>query len=1003
MMRHRWTNFAGLICMTLCVPPLAALNPTFKISQYSHTAWKGDSGLQAVRRLAQTPDGYLWLATRGGLVRFDGARFTTYLAGSVPGLESSTTQDLLVDSDGSLWIATLGGGVSHYQQGKFQSYTTREGLPSNEIQSLYRDTRGIIWVGTRDGKIARLNHDRFESVSLGIQARDITAFLEDGDHSFWIATFGNGVFRLRDGVQTSFSVGEGVPDARVSGMCRDRSGKIWTAGYKGVSSWDGKRFVPDLAVNKSLDYAIGCRQDRDGNLWVAASSGLFRAQGDRVEKLDRNSDLSNYFTSDVFEDREGNLWAATRGGLDRLRDGPFRTFTGKEGLVGEPGPIIVGDHGAVWTTSQGQVDRIDGNGLTAWPVTLPSRAQAIAWLALPGSESLIGFNGSVVRWHPNGSTTTIPALAGLNVTCLLKARDGTVWIGTTNRGLLRWDASPGPRNSLAVVVADKPIAALAEDRAGAIWAGSYLGGGLYRITGEKVEHFGPSEGIKSDVYTVFVGEEGDLWIGSLGGLSWFHDGNLRTVDSRQGLPSNQVFAIVDDSYGRLWISTFGGIAFIEKNSLVDWAEGRRDRLNPTVYRPTEDTRPRNAGEKSPNAARSDDGHLWFAFATGVSELIPPDPSVSPENDFPQLIEDVKVDGVSHERPDRLRVPPGARSIEIAYTAIALTNPESVRFRYRLDGVDQAWVNADTRRTAFYNNLKPGAYTFTVSSSSGAGQWRDAPALVLEQLPYFYQTTWFLLLMETVAVSVGVFIYRLRVQQAVDRIQAGLEERMEERARIAQELHDTVVQAIAGSTMLVESAAEKVPDSLPIVKGILLRATDMLDFALTESRAALKGLRDTTRSETDLAKQLAAEAANAADPKVTFEVAILGEVRELRPLIRYEVFRIGSEAIANAFRHSGGTSVGLEVGYVNGLRVVVQDNGKGIPVDILQHGKDNHFGLRGIRERADRIGAKLAVRSRSGQGTEIEITVPEGIAFETPPGAPSLLARCLSRLRRRHVC
>ena len=182
----------------------------------------------------------------------------------------------------------------------------------------------------------------------------------------------------------------------------------------------------------------------------------------------------------------------------------------------------------------------------------------------------------------------------------------------------------------------------------------------------------------------------------------------------------------------------------------------------------------------------------------------------------------------------------------------------------------------------------------------------------------------------------------------------------------------------------------------------MRAADTLDSALAESRAALKGLRDTTRADTDLARQLAAEAANAADPKVAFRLAIQGEIRELRPMIRYEVFRIGSEAIANAFRHSGGSSVGLEVGYVNGLYVLVQDNGKGIPADILQHGKDGHFGLRGIRERADRIGAKLAVRSRLGKGTEVEITVPEGIAFETAPGTPSFLARCLSRLRRQHV-
>ena len=392
-MRCVWRTVVGLACAAVCTPPLSALNPAYRISQYLHSAWKSDSGLQSVRRLAQTPDGYLWLATRGGLVRFDGSRFTTFLAGAVAGLDSSTTQDLLVDPDGSLWIATLGGGVSHYHNDKFRSYTMRDGLPSNDIQSLFRDTQGVIWVGTRDGKIARLNHDRFEKVSLAIPSASISAFLEDDDHSLWIATFGDGVFRLRNGVLTRLSVHEGLPDGRVADLYRDRSGKIWTAGWKGISSWSGSRFVPDSAVNQAVDYAIACRKDRDGNLWVAASSGLFLSQGDRVARLNRESGLSADFVADVFEDREGNLWAATRAGLDRFRDAPVRTFTAREGLVGQSGPVAVGDHGEIWTMSDRQVDRIAAGELSTWRFALPSHGQPATFLPQPDSELLIGFAG----------------------------------------------------------------------------------------------------------------------------------------------------------------------------------------------------------------------------------------------------------------------------------------------------------------------------------------------------------------------------------------------------------------------------------------------------------------------------------------------------------------------------------------------------------------------------------------------------------------------------------
>ena len=987
-MRCVWRTVVGLVCATVCAPQLSALNPAYRISQYLHTSWKSDSGLQAVRRLAQTPDGYLWLATRGGLVRFDGVRFSTYRAGSVPGLENNTAQDLLVDPDGSLWVATLGGGISHYQHGTFRSYTTRDGLPSDDVQSLYRDTRGVMWVGTRDGKIARFVAGRFEKVSLGIPESSITGFVETSDQSLWISSYGNGIFRLRDGVVTAFSVKDGVPDSRVTGLYRDRSGKIWTAGWKGVSVWDGKRFIADSAVNKSVAYAIGCGEDRDGNLWIAASSGLFRAQKDTVVKLDRNSGLSSDFTSDVFEDRDGNLWIATRAGLDRLRDGPLRTFTTKEGLAGGSGPIVVGDGGAIWTIGDGQVDRIAANELSTWRAALPSpAAQSVVWISQPDAALLIGFNSGVLRWRPNGAATSIPALAGLDVQCLLKARDGTIWIGTQNRGLLRWKPSRGSEASLEAVVPDKAIAALAEDHAGAIWAGSYFGGGLYQVQGEKVRHFGQAEGLKSSyVYTVFVDEKNDVWIGSTAGLSWFQNGILRTVNSQQGLPSDQVFAIVNDSYGRLWVTTFAGIAFLERESLTEWAEGRRDRLNPTVYRATDEMQIYAVGRTFPNAVRSHDGHLWFAFAQGVAEVTPPAPGASQENNFPVLIEDARIDGVPHARPDRLRIPPGSRSIEIAYTAIALTNPESVRFRYRLEGLDPAWVNADTRRVAFYDNLKPGSYKFTVAASSGAKQWRQAPSVVMEQLPFFYQTTWFAVLVSATFLSLCILFYRFRVRQAVNRIQAAFQERVDERTRIARDLHDTLLQSFQGVLLKFHAVTYRLPDR-PEARNELEGAIEQARQAIAEGRDAVQGLRSSVVVTNDLARAITTFGEGLASdqngrPAPDFRVHVEGESRDLAPLVRDELYRIAGEALRNAFRHAGARRIEVEIHYdARRLRMRVRDDGKGIDPQVLgAGGRPGHHGLPGMRERAELVGGSLAVWSEVNSGTEIELTIPSAIAY-----------------------
>ncbi len=219
--------------VAVCLPAYA-LNPDYALSQYVHTSWRSDARLQAVRRLKQTPDGYLWVATREGLSRFDGVRFSTFNAASEQGLESSTMQDVVIDPDGSLWVASLGGGIAHYQAGKFHSYTSRDGLPSDYIACLFRDSKGILWIGTRDGKIARMVQGRFEPVSLGVPVSPITAFLETTDQSLWIATFGDGVFRLHNGKLTAFSVEDGLPDERIAGFCRDHFGKVWTAGWKGI-------------------------------------------------------------------------------------------------------------------------------------------------------------------------------------------------------------------------------------------------------------------------------------------------------------------------------------------------------------------------------------------------------------------------------------------------------------------------------------------------------------------------------------------------------------------------------------------------------------------------------------------------------------------------------------------------------------------------------------------------------------------------------------------------
>ncbi len=687
--------------------------------------------------------------------------------------------------------------------------------------------------------------------------------------------------------------------------------------------------------------------------------------------MDRSSGLSGDFVSDVFEDREGNLWVGTRAGLDRLRDGQVRTFTSREGLV-DPGPIVADDSGGLWTLSDKKISRIATNKMKDWPVHLPSGSRPLTMLSSPHSPFWIGFDGGLEQWSADHAAKA-PELAVLGVQSLLRAQDGSIWIGTENRGLLRW--SPGPQTLVETGVTDKFISTLAEDHTGAIWAGSNHGG-LYRVAAGNVQHFGPHEGLRSPgVYALCVDGKGDLWIGSTGGLSWFQEGQIRTVNSQQGLPADQVFAILDDSYGRLWLTGFGGIAAIEKKSLLEWATGQRQRLTPMVYRIAEGLQINTIGRVFPNAARSADGHLWFSTADGLWEVSEAPPPVlrMPRNSPVLIEEDAAIDRVSHTGAglgsELRRVHAQLNSVIRRSRSPILSGSDSAT---AWKGSTAIGSDADARRVASYNNLKPGSYTFRVSARVGGEPWRESSALVLEQLPYFYQTRWFMLLASATALFLAFLVYRLRLQQAINRIEAGFQERMRERTRIAQELHDTVVQAIAGSTMLVENAAEKIPDSLPVVKGALLRAVDKLELALAESRAALKGLRTSGSPENNLAKQLSDVASDARTPDLAFRLLITGESRALRPVIQYEVFRIASEAIVNAYKHSGAKSLRVDLDYLNGLRILVRDDGRGMPEQVRLQGTDGHFGLAGMRERADRIGAALEVSSRAGEGTEVSL-------------------------------
>jgi signal transduction histidine kinase len=381
--------------------------------------------------------------------------------------------------------------------------------------------------------------------------------------------------------------------------------------------------------------------------------------------------------------------------------------------------------------------------------------------------------------------------------------------------------------------------------------------------------------------------------------------------------------------------------------------------------------------------------LWFGTAGGLCKVTLTDPAALHPSQFPVLVEDVTVDGSVRAEPSRIRITAGTRSVELRYTALTLSNSEAVEFRYRLEGFDDDWVQAGTRRLAFYNNLKPGTYKFRVDARIGGEDWRQSPALVLEQLPFFYQTWWFIALVSAAVLSLIIFIYRLRLRQAVNRIQAGFQQRVDERTRIARELHDTLLQSFQALIFQFQAARNMVPRKPEDAMHALDEAITATAQAIAESRDAISDLRPDPAAQRDLPELLSAagpelartDSVNGNPP--TFRMFVEGKPRTIPGPIQDEVYRIACEAIRNAVLHARASRIEGEVHYdKDRLRLRIRDDGKGIDPKILANGgRSGHWGIPGTLERAKRIGSRVEFWTEEGAGTEIELVIPAAIAYE----------------------
>jgi signal transduction histidine kinase/sugar lactone lactonase YvrE len=732
--------------------------------------------------------------------------------------------------------------------------------------------------------------------------------------------------------------------------------------------------------------ALAMIRDRQANVWVAGGGrGLLRVTAEEVSVLDADQAGDRPSVSSVFEDREGNIWAGSSRGLVRLRDTVFTTWSTRQGLPSDTvGPVYVdralrtwlapADRGLYWLRG-GEMHAITGAGLAADVVYSIDGAGDDVWVGRQQgglTRIRVGARGTAIDRF-----TQADGLAQNNVYSVRVARDGSVWAGTLSGGVSHFKDGVFHNVTVADGLPSNTIAAILDSAAGDIWLGTP--NGLSTRSNGRWRVLRIADGLPSnDVNALMEDASGAIWVGTASGLAVVRDGRAQSLAAAHPRLHTPILGLAEDASGWFWIATTDGVYRVVRRALESGRVGDGDIRS---FGTADGLLSVEGVKRHASLAVDPRGRVWLATTRGLAMA---DPARADAHAPPALvrIEGVSADGETLPVGSAVGVPAGRQRVTIDYAGLSLAVPERVRFRYRLDGFDRDWSAPVEAREAVYTNLGPGHYTFRVKASNGDGVWPDDEAVLgFEVAPTAWQTSWFRLSAALLCVAAAWGVYRLRLLQVARRMNERFDERLAERTRIAQELHDTLLQGFVSASMQLHVAADSLPAESPS-KAAVGRVQELMARVIDEGRHAVRGLRSTAANAYDLERAFAgipAELPAGGNPE--YHVIVQGRPRPLAPLIRDDVYRIGREAVVNAFRHAAAGRVDLEIVFApRELQLIVRDDGRGIDPGVVRSGTDGHWGLPGMRERAGRIGAQFKVSTRAGAGTEVALVVPGQVAF-----------------------
>jgi signal transduction histidine kinase/ligand-binding sensor domain-containing protein len=929
------------------------------VERYVVTSWAHRDGLPStlIYAITQTRDGYLWLGTSDGLVRFDGINFdhrklivnSELMLGAVTALHGA--------KDGALWIGSALGSVTKMSGAHLRKY--RLGA---QVEAIVEPSPGDIWVIANTGLYRFANEEQAELAPVeSVASAKIVGLFETARGAFLLGTRGFPLKMVNDVTQFAAVYGlRVVLSGHTFLLSEGRYGGVW---------------LTDGTSRKEDTHSVFLH-DRRGYFWAgSAATGLIRTS---PEGARTTPELANRLVESLFEDREGNVWVGSNNGLFRFRYGKVFSFTTRDGLSNDRVSSVAADGMVLWVGTQSGLDRIDSLGVREFL----RRVNVLTVKATRNHEMWIGSPEGVFRVTDSGAVSkpelVIPELS--SVTAIEEDTAGSIWLLDSEKGLYRW------RDGLVVSIGSKPefgagsISFIRAQSDGTLWMGFSAGGvSVYRDNGfhELSQVSGTARGI---VYDAYLEKPNLIWLASDTGLYRFSGNTSAAWNAKNGLPGNRVLWLQPEGSDSLWLGFSTGIARVRRSDLLRTDATAHNA--PSDFYDFEDGLLANPVRQSQAAASLDSqGKLWVTTSAGIAII---DSRRIEKNSLAPNVLIERVIGDNREVPigSSIQFPPLTKNLEIDYNGLSLTVPRKLQFRYQLVGYDKQWQDAGNRRQAFYTNLQPGTYRFHVLAANDDGVWdQEGASIAFTIQPAFQQTEMFKIVCFAAAGLLAFGIYRFRMQRLRAAWDARLETRVAERTRIAQELHDDLLQSAMGVSLQIE-LVDSLVEEPPLAKAHLQRALALSRALMQNGREVLRDLREKTRDASDLAKALSTsieEAQQEGGPAATLNVE--GTPRSVNPLVADDLVQIGCQAIANAFQHAGAKRIEVHLDYKKAeLRLEVNDDGCGISPGIAESGKPGHYGLLGMRERAQRIGGTLIIASVAGQGTQLTASVPGRHAY-----------------------